>query len=548
METQLSDKIKDALKAFRNGAFHDKAISLLATLGYQSDKTLDLGGSPAAFLDQFGKNEQAFNKKKALFDEWKSIDFLFQLTDDELSRQSSLFDNNKVNPGLLQSYLFFAVELTGDNYARGKLTDLARQINRLFPTPVMVLIKHLEDKQPVLSIAVINRRQNKQDANKDVLGKVTIIRNISLVEPHRGHIDILHSFALENLTHPQHIPISSFDTLHAAWENVFNVKLLNERFYKEIRNWFYWARLNVTFPSGATKDAENRDSEALIRLLTRLIFCWFIKEKKFIPEDLFSPTKVCTLLTNWSPSDKDTEGRYYLAILQNLFFATLATPSNERRFREARSYQGKNKHYGDQRYFRHVKLFQVKAPVEDLYKKIPFLNGGLFENLDEFPSEDNDLKEENRVDGFSDTPSKQPCVPDFLFFGDTHEVAELSAILGEKSPKTRGLLNIFCDYKFTIEENTPLEEEIALDPELLGRVFENLLAAVNPETGATIRKSTGSFYTPREIVDYMAAESLTRWLLTTLSLNIHDQYLGEKLRGLVSFESPPIHSRLLRPI
>ncbi len=67
--------------------------------------------------------------------------------------------------------------------------------------------------------------------------------------------------------------------------------------------------------------------------------------------------------------------------------------------------------------------------------------------------------------------------------------------------KCRGLLEIFGDYKFTIEENTPIEEEIALDPELLGKVFENLLAYYNPETEATARKQTGSFYTPREIVN-----------------------------------------------
>ena len=76
----------------------------------------------------------------------------------------------------------------------------------------------------------------------------------------------------------------------------------------------------------------------------------------------------------------------------------------------------------------------------------------------------------------------------------------------------RGLIHILDSYKFTVTENTPIEEEVALDPELLGRVFENLLAAYNPETGATARKLTGSFYTPREIVDYMTDESLVAYL------------------------------------
>ena len=72
----------------------------------------------------------------------------------------------------------------------------------------------------------------------------------------------------------------------------------------------------------------------------------------------------------------------------------------------------------------------------------------------------------------------------------------------------RGLIHILSSYKFTIAENTPIEEEVALDPELLGKVFENLLAAYNPETKTTARKQTGSYYTPREIVNYMTDESL----------------------------------------
>ena len=57
-------------------------------------------------------------------------------------------------------------------------------------------------------------------------------------------------------------------------------------------------------------------------------------------------------------------------------------------------------------------------------------------------------------------------------------------------------------------ENTPAEQEVALDPELLGKVFENLLAAYNPETRENARKQTGSYYTPRPVVDYMVDEAL----------------------------------------
>ena len=80
----------------------------------------------------------------------------------------------------------------------------------------------------------------------------------------------------------------------------------------------------------------------------------------------------------------------------------------------------------------------------------------------------------------------------------------------------RGLIEILRRYKFTITENTPVEAEVALDPELLGKVFENLLAAYNPETKTTARKQTGSYYTPREIVNYMVEESLIVYLKNKL--------------------------------
>ena len=78
-----------------------------------------------------------------------------------------------------------------------------------------------------------------------------------------------------------------------------------------------------------------------------------------------------------------------------------------------------------------------------------------------------------------------------------------------------GLFPLFRRYKFTVEENTPLDREVALDPELLGRAFEHLLAAYNPETRETARKSTGSYYTPRQVVDYMVQEVLTEALAVT---------------------------------
>ena len=510
----LRDSIQSCLQDFNSKPMRKAALTLLSTLGYHSDRTLILEGSkPQAFLDlaQSQSSVTKFDPEKALFSDWKSADILFQLTDDDLAATSTLFKETDIKSGLLRSYLFFAIELTGSDYARGKLSAIARQINRVFPMPVMVLLKH-GDK---LSIAVINRRQNKLHAEKDVLEKVTLIREISLTTPHRGHQDILQSFAFGNLVHPKKLPIRDFDTLHAAWEQIFNIELLNNRFYKELSNWYFWALPQVEFPNDLEPDDEKRRATGLIRLLTRLIFCWFLKEKDgLVPEKLFDQYALAKLLKGFDPESK-TSSTYYQAILQNLFFATLNQRMGKdskgiphRVFATDAGFQKNRITYNVNSLYRYEKLFAVpEAEALALFADIPFLNGGLFECLDRT---EEDTEKKRYLDGFSRNPKKRPHIPDRLFF-DSGETADLSTAYGDKkrkAEKVTGLISILDRYKFTIVENTPIDQEIALDPELLGKVFENLLASFNEETKTTARKQTGSFYTPRPIVDYMVDESL----------------------------------------
>lgn len=132
----------------------------------------------------------------------------------------------------------------------------------------------------------------------------------------------------------------------------------------------------------------------------------------------------------------------------------------------------------------HDGVLKVFAPV-------PYLNGGLFECLD---GEDDAGRKVYR-DGFSRRADKRATLPNRLFFGDG-------------DPRHPGLIPLLRRYDFTLDENHATDADIALDPELLGKVFENLLASYNPETGASARKASGSFYTPREIVDYMVDQAL----------------------------------------
>jgi len=500
---ELKQSIRQRIQAFATQPFRKSALSLFADLGYASERTVETR-SLQDFREQFDPN-QSLNHPAAMAEQWLCAELLFQLTDEELSSSAVLFKEDAVRISLLQSYVFIGIELRGGDYARGKLAGIARQINRIFPMPVMVLFKIGEK----ISIAVINRRLNKRDENKDVLGKVTLIQNIAIENPHPGHLDILASFSLAELTEGRRV-IQNFDQLHAAWEEVFNVELLNKRFYRELANWYFWALPQVDFPADMEKDDEKRRATGLIRLLTRLIFCWFIKEKGLVPNKLFVEADLKNILNDLSP-DAST---YYEAILQNLFFATLnqrmgkdAKGQPFRAFAKDEGFTANRATYGVDTLYRYEEHFCDPATALEHFADVPFLNGGLFECLDRI--EDGTGKK-LYLDGFSRNKNKRPVIPNRLFFGSPHE-EDLSKAYGDakrKKEKVRGLLHILHAYKFTIVENTPVDQEIALDPELLGKVFENLLASYNEETKTTARKQTGSFYTPRPIVEYMVDESL----------------------------------------
>ncbi|MBB4232424.1 hypothetical protein [Rhizobium mongolense] len=121
-----------------------------------------------------------------------------------------------------------------------------------------------------------------------------------------------------------------------------SAQTLNTRFYRELANWFFWSTKIVEFPAAvrareneatdkAKKEAfEAQNQIAVIRLLTRLIFVWFIKEKGLVPEALFDPTELKALLNDEPASQRDSS-TYYKAVLQNLFFATLNTEMSEDR-------------------------------------------------------------------------------------------------------------------------------------------------------------------------------------------------------------------------
>ncbi len=290
----------------------------------------------------------------------------------------------------------------------------------------------------------------------------------------------------------------------------FAVEALNKEFYDKLYNWYLNAQQQVKFPND--ENAENHTQTNLIRFLTRILFVWFLKEKKLINLDLFDLDKLQNLI------DYEKNSSFYKAILQNLFFATLNRQITDRSFRTTTNGKANKTNYLATNIYRYQDFFKDndEQQIMALFSQTPFLNGGLFECLDrEATDEEKQQYEQNknsrkvgsaiRVDGFSDRTDNELKFDNQLLFNDDEQ--------------DLGLISLFEQYQFTVEESTPADVEVALDPELLGKVFENLLATYNPETGEQARKATGSFYTPREIVSYMVDESLKQHFKTHTDLD-----------------------------
>lgn len=271
----------------------------------------------------------------------------------------------------------------------------------------------------------------------------------------------------------------------------------NNDFYSDIEKWYDWAITECKFP-----DKENKMQ--IIRMITRILFIWFLKEKDLVPSDLFDESDAQGHLKNFDLETSD----YYQAILQNLFFATLNTPIDRRVFSRRNREDTRNANK-----YRYADLLQNGDAFLEHLKQVPFVNGGLFDSLDSFEGQ---RAGGVRIDCFTDNPNdrRKLHIPTKLFF-----------------QKDNGIFEIFSHYKFTVEENTPVDQEVALDPELLGQVFENLLGVYNPETEELAREETGSFYTRRHVVDYMVDEALIAYFLQKVTPGDGDtKFLEERLR------------------
>jgi hypothetical protein len=266
---------------------------------------------------------------------------------------------------------------------------------------------------------------------------------------------------------------SSLDEIQEA----FSVEKLNKEFYQNIAKAFYSLiggkikinskeedyKLTLKLPSVSDTDKSVHQKFA-VRLVGRTIFCWFLKNK-------VSANGLPLLPQGWLSSKvvvevNNNQHNYYHAILEKLFFEVL----NKR-------------------------IENRPTNLPSGHENIPYLNGGLFEAVYD------DFYEVDKNSGI--TKHLNTLIIPNKWFSEFFEVLER--------------------YNFTIDENTINDSEVSIDPEMLGTIFENLLAEIDPDTEKSARKSTGSFYTPREIVDYMVEQSLIQYLKTKTQIEDEDK-------------------------
>jgi hypothetical protein len=423
-----------------------------------------------------------------------------------------------------EGILIFGVELNkrlnGLLPTRGQLAEVSRAFNREFHfTPVVVIFKYAGQ----IAFANTERIRYKQGWREgEKVGKVTMLKDINVAKTHAAHIKILANLNIENQR------VNSFAKLYQYWQTQFSLQALNDQFYKDLQAWFYYAtqKIRLPFKPDYINEKENIKN-FLVRLLARTMFCWFVKEKGLIKHELLELTSwegIKHKLTN-DVDDEDflQKNSYYRGVLQNVFYNAL----NQKEKNSAKDFKWtKYLHPG----------FQI-----DWLTQIPYLNGGIFDKLEE----------DNAKESIEDSVIS---IPNYLFYGiETDETVTKGK--GAKATKLvekvehKGLNGILKSYKFTLDENTPFEEDIALDPEMLGLVFENLLAELDPNleesTINSIRKMTGSFYTPRKTIYEMVNDCLFLYLSKYLQKNYPKiEGIKKQVSNLVYFNELAVQNTL----
>ena len=275
-------------------------------------------------------------------------------------------------------------------------------------------------------------------------------------------------------------------------EEAFNIEKVTKEFYEKYRNLFF--QVKDALDEIVIKDEEIRKEfqekgvnivDFSKKLLGQIVFLYFLQKKGWfgVKKDQKWGSGSKHFLRELFEKKHCDYRNFFNDVLEPLFYEAL---------RNDRSY--------DDHYFSYFKC------------KIPFLNGGLFDPINDYNWAKTDV-----------------LLPDTLF---SNKIKTKEGDIGT------GILDVFERYNFTVKEDEPLEKEVAVDPEMLGKVFENLLEVKD-------RKSKGTYYTPREIVHYMCQESLINYLYTEVNSKQKSRTKEEKIQMKLLGKPDPIQRSLI---
>jgi type I restriction-modification system DNA methylase subunit len=272
-------------------------------------------------------------------------------------------------------------------------------------------------------------------------------------------------------------------------EDAFSVEAVTREFFRKYADLF--GEIQKALEKLAAEDTtirnefarkQVRTADFAKKLMGQIVFLYFIQKKGWmgVAKGQDWGTGPHDFLRRLIGGDCVKYENFFNDILEPLFYDTLATDRGHEAW---------------------CKRFECR---------IPFLNGGLFEPLADYDWRKTDI-----------------VLPNSLFTNDER--------FDEFSTGT-GILDMFDRYNFTVNEAEPLEKEVAIDPEMLGKVFENLIEE-------NLRKGLGSYYTPREIVHYMCQESLINYLDT--AINSRSETIGREKRKQAEFADEKTEQSLL---
>ena len=308
------------------------------------------------------------------------------------------------------------------------------------------LVEHINDGRS-LALLVPSSNNSPREAEL-VYPRTQIGSSKGTATSIRAHLDLKNPTRFHrDLLRDLRIPFgASLPQIAKNWQKQFSVERVTTTFYNEyrrVRDRIADALLATNSNHPVIVELDKKESSAwATRQMGRVLFLWFLQAKRWLG-DTEERGSETYLLDLWHKRTDTQEGDYFRGILAPLFFDAMATGSSSR----------------------------GQHPVLGF---VPYLNGGLF---------------------------RRSALEDRI-----HDAGEVSLPDEVFDPEDEhSLLNLLSRYRFTTRESTPDDQSVDPDPELLGRVFENLYQSDE-------RHDTGTYYTPREIVHFMCREALDGYL------------------------------------